>query len=121
MRLSTLGLIIAPLVSLATADYLIVHAFCTTVDCNYLDGRWYSAFGAHFVDARGGCRDPPENQVPGMTELCMDWPRGRGHFYFSGQAKRCLSLTSITNDPSCGPINQIRCDDYRFDEVTCTW
>ncbi|KAK4104267.1 hypothetical protein N658DRAFT_249104 [Parathielavia hyrcaniae] len=120
MRLPTLSLLLlSPLAHLAAADYLMVHAVCTATSCNYLDGRWHSAFGAHFVDPRGGCHDPP--YVPGMTELCMDWPYGRGHFYFTGQAKRCLRIQSVSVDPSCGPSSQIRCDDYRWDEVACTW
>jgi len=118
MRLPTLA-VLAPLVSFAAADKLVVNVECNTIRCSYLDGRWHSAFGKYFVDGKDGCHDPP--YVPGLNDLCLDWALGRGHFYFDGQRKRCLSHHGRYDQPDyvCPP--NTNCFRWTWDEVACTW
>jgi hypothetical protein len=119
MRLSILAAL-APLVSLAAADSMVVYVFCTTSSCNYMDGRWQSAFGEHFIDARGGCHDPPN--VPGMNNICIDWAHNRAHFFFDGQGKRCLQHQEWNADNGCAGYES-QCSSYTsiWREVACTW
>lgn len=117
MRLSTLfGL--AGLAASAAADSMVVYVFCTIGSCNYMDGRWTTAFGTYYVDSRDGCKDPPD--VPGLNNLCIDWSNMRGHFYFDNQAKRCLHMDTFEWDASCY-TDQTSCYTSRWSEVPCTW
>ena len=116
MRLSTLA-VLAPLAALAAADTMTVFVFCTIGSCNYMDGRWTTAFGTYYVDSRAGCHDPP--YVPGLRELCTDWSHARAHFYFDNQPKRCLALQEWNNDPSCSGDSS--CYVAVWNEVACTW
>ncbi|KAK4149870.1 hypothetical protein C8A00DRAFT_18496 [Chaetomidium leptoderma] len=115
MRLPTLA-VLAPLVTLAVADYMEVNTFCNSFACTSHSGRWHSGYGTYSIDANEGCRDPPD--VPGMYRICMDWKSGRGHFLFDRQAKRCLRKTED---------KPYRCDDPGWctrsvwSEVACAW
>ncbi|KAK4124568.1 hypothetical protein N657DRAFT_644806 [Parathielavia appendiculata] len=88
---------------------------CHPTSCDS-EGYWYTAFGSYRIDANEGCRDPPD--VPSMNTICMDWGNKRGHFYFDGQAKRCIRMTSDTPF-GCGP--GATCAFSNWDEVSCTW
>ncbi|KAL2258440.1 hypothetical protein VTK26DRAFT_8260 [Humicola hyalothermophila] len=117
MRLSTL-LSLIPLAGFAAADYMTVTTHCFPTSCNTVDGRWHSAYGTYFINASDGCHDP--QYVPDMTEICIDWARGRAHFYFRGQNKRCLRMDSYEWDESCYSP-QYSCYQSRWNEVPCTW
>ena len=87
------SIIFAGLATLSTTvigDKLVAVEGCDAdifVACGLYYAHWHSAFGVHSIDARDGCRDL---DVPGMNEFCIDWPRGRGHFRFDNQGKRCF-------------------------------
>jgi hypothetical protein len=116
MRLPTLA-VLAQLVSLSAADFLIVNVVCTTSSCSYLDGKWTTDYGTNYVNGADGCQDPP--YIPGMNTLCLDWKQARGHFFFDNQSKRCLHLDGYSQ-PSFCPPNQT-CYQYYWNEVACTW
>jgi hypothetical protein len=102
---------LAPLFTLAAADYMNVKTSCGPWTCSS-SGVWHSAYGAYPIDANEGCRDPPD--VPGMNSICMDWGSKRAHFFFDNQPKRCLVKGP---DTSCG-----NWDCYsQWSEVACTW
>ena len=82
-------------------------------------GIWHSGYGHYVIDAREGCRDPPD--VPAMDSICFDWTNMRAHFYFSGQPKRCLAHWHHYDAGNCGSVAGATCNIYKWKEVPCTW
>ncbi len=117
MRLSALA-VLAPLVTLAAADSMVVWTVCTTESCSNISGTWYTAYGHYYINGSDGCRDPPD--VPGMNNICIDWAHARAHFYFDNQPKRCLTLSTYGQDPSCSNSFST-CFEGVWNEVACTW
>ncbi|KAK4104513.1 hypothetical protein N658DRAFT_504132 [Parathielavia hyrcaniae] len=83
--------------------------------------HFHTDFGSYYYGrfSYGGCHS---TGVPGMTEFCIDWDRGRAHFKFGHQnSKRCLvknrAGTRFTDD-SC---DAIECWRDVWNEVPCTW
>ena len=118
MRLSALA-VLAPLVSLAAADSIEYTSYCVGGSCKG-EYKWCSAYGNYSVDASNGCRKP--DIVSGMSDLCLDWTLGRGHFFFDGQPtwKRCLKRGAITHSDYC-LYPKVSCESLKWDEVVCTW
>lgn len=111
MKFSILPLV--ALASTAAADSLRVQEVCF-FGCSRA-GTFITDYGRYSINAADGCRDPP---VPGMTRICLDWSKSRGHFKFSHQAnKRCLRVTK-TEYVSCGANT---CWNTVWSEVPCTW
>jgi hypothetical protein len=100
------------------ADKLIVSQYCFTLACTN-SGTWHTNYGTHyFIDADDGCRD---TDVPAMYQLCMDYSKGRGHFFFEGQGKRCLKETSNDWAHCSDDFQFATCTTIYYDEVPCTW
>lgn len=121
MKLSTVAVSLLGLASRAAADYMTVLGSCPFDDwypCDWTQGIWRSSYGNYYISGEGGCHDPA--YVPGMNQLCLDFWHNRGHFYFDGQGKRCLSLFSSLNIGSCKQDNWCYYIQ-RWEEVTCTW
>jgi hypothetical protein len=105
----------------AAADRMLTTTSCPNIGlgaCNS-QGEWISAYGNFFLDANEGCRDPPD--VPGMWSICMDWGNGRAHFFFDGQAKRCLKRTGADFDVGPCADTSRHCSRQWWEEVACTW
>jgi hypothetical protein len=103
------------------ADKLVAVEGCDVdlfIACGLYYAQWYTDFGVYDIDAHDGCRG---TSVPGMTEICVDWGRGRGHFKFSHQDfKRCFvrgGTTHFTGDGCWG----VECWRSEWNEAPCTW
>jgi hypothetical protein len=123
MRFNTIALSVLALATTGVAheDYMHVLTRCHPMNgaCSSI-GLWRTGFGWHPLSADDGCRDNQE--IPNL--LCMDWAAARGHFYFTGQNKRCLKRFSRVDIGACR--NDISRADYNCDislwiEVPCTW
>lgn len=93
MHFPSLTAILAGLITTVTADGMSVYSKCppgSGINCPERVGLWYTDFGLHRIDARGGCLYNDATGVPGIYELCIDWAGGRGHFLASNQPKRCI-------------------------------
>ena len=91
MQLSVASLATAALAfaTTAAADRMIIHQYCLTLICNN-PATFITGFGSYNVDASDGWRD---TDVPAMWSLYVDQGKGRAHFYFDGQPKRCMVET----------------------------
>ncbi|KAK1984176.1 hypothetical protein LZ30DRAFT_586804 [Colletotrichum cereale] len=105
---------VAALATTSTADRMTVFTECGPFDiCDNKNAMFYTDDGTYKVNANKGCRD---TGVPGMTEMCVDWDKFRGHFKFSHQAnKRCLLMRERATY-SCPAY---RCDRSEWEEVRC--
>ncbi|KAK3899491.1 hypothetical protein C8A05DRAFT_18079 [Staphylotrichum tortipilum] len=115
MRLPGPVALLVTLATLAAADYMVVETYCDVFNCTSQNSVWYTAFGSYPINANEGCRDPSD--VPGMNQLCMDWGRQRGHFFFDGQGRRCLRKTEDKENHCAGAV----CHRSIWSEVACTW
>jgi len=87
------------------------------VFCGLYRSWFHTDFGVYEVDAHDGCRG---TGVPGMTEFCVDWPRGRGHFKYSHQDfKRCFVRQS--EEYFTDGICPNECWRKWWGEVPCSW
>jgi hypothetical protein len=103
------------------ADKLVTVEGCDAdifVSCGLYYSDWHTDFGVYRIDGHSGCRKP---NVPGMTNLCVDWNAHRGHFQFSHQNfKRCFTQRSrirFTDDACWG----LECWRAEWLETACTW
>lgn len=110
ISVATLGL-----AATVAADSLTVRQVCYFSGCGG-QGTFQTTAGLYIVPGSDGCHRNPG--PPGMTELCIDFGRERGHFKFNHQSfKRCLRLVRF--EPyDCG-VNT--CWINYFDETPCTW
>ena len=122
MRLTTTS-ILAACASLVSADYMQI----TSYNCRRLGDTGCSHTGAFFtsssnyqINGNEGCRDWPG--IPGVRQLCIDWTQRRSHFYFEGQAKRCMYISRFEDDfcRNTGVPGK-ECYWTRWTEVSCTW
>ncbi|KAK5652240.1 hypothetical protein OQA88_10737 [Cercophora sp. LCS_1] len=124
MHLTTLLLPLATLATTVAADAMTVHRRWAYNSNAYdfsgaSEGIWHSAYGHQPINAAPGCRDNP---IPGMTSMCLDYDARRGHFYFSGQGKRCLRIFAYdASGMTCSFDNRWICGLVRFEEVECNW
>ncbi|GAB1318183.1 hypothetical protein MFIFM68171_08393 [Madurella fahalii] len=112
---------VAGLVSTVAADALSVYSRCPPgvgADCPERTGIWWTNFGNHITDARGGCKNPG---VPGINNLCIDWPGGRGHFDADNQPRRCIQQEGARAIPGGHCTKGDTCYMDSFKEVPCTW
>jgi len=131
MHFQTALATLAALVSLAGADRLLVDVETKAWDFDNLElsRAYWEAFDGikkarYSVDPRNGCQAPPH--LPAMRQLCLDWhpDRLRGHFYFHGQGKRCISYKNnkasefFPRHPC--PVGK-SCSTWEITEVPCTW
>ncbi|KAK4464432.1 hypothetical protein QBC42DRAFT_284416 [Cladorrhinum samala] len=117
LNVASLAISALALAARVSADRMIVFQYCFFTACSS-PGTWYTAHGSYDVDASEGCRNP---DVPGMTQLCVDWGKSRGHFYFLGQNKRCIRETSSDFQTCSDDFGFATCSDVYWDEVPCTW
>ena len=119
MRLPTvLALALAPLISLATADSMVIKSGCGLSGCgetavwrspNSAERSFYPLPGCH-----------PRDSIPDMTTLCLDMDLGRGHFYFDNGPRRCITkgetraVTACKSAQECGY-------ETTWEEGRCTW
>jgi hypothetical protein len=93
MHFQSLALVAAGLATGAVADTLTVYNQCLSNwggphYCSSWKSLWWNDFGQSFeFDAISGCRNP---NVPGVVEICMDWPQSRGSFRTTGGNRRCF-------------------------------
>lgn len=110
------SIILLTSVPVVTADYMWVSKYCY-IGCTYA-ATYYTNFGSYIIQAREGCQGG--TGVPGMVEMCMDWPRSRGHVRFSHQNfKRCLVVTHWDTDCDAGDVAY--CQNVKYEEVGCSW
>ncbi|PHH60633.1 hypothetical protein CDD81_1384 [Ophiocordyceps australis] len=80
--------------------------------------KFKTSYGSYNVPVDRGCTP---TDVPGMEEFCVDWANKRAHFRFSHQNhKRCL-IQKTPDRPNYSCFGGHKCNDWRFDEVPCTW
>ncbi|KAK4446156.1 hypothetical protein QBC34DRAFT_383577 [Podospora aff. communis PSN243] len=80
-------------------------------------GIWHTNTGAlHQVSIEGGCRT--NIGVPGVRELCMDFDKMRGHWWTTGNGKRCFRHSRGRMVGSC---MKGTCWIDRWVEVNCNW
>ncbi|KAK0665447.1 hypothetical protein QBC41DRAFT_306175 [Cercophora samala] len=125
MQLTTLTAILAGLITTVTADGMSVYSKCppgSGINCPERVGLWYTDYGLHKIDARGGCLYNDATGVPGIYELCIDWANGRGHFLASGQPKRCIKQRGARELGGGHCTAAMKpCFLDSFHEVGCTW
>ncbi|KAK4035146.1 hypothetical protein C8A01DRAFT_38418 [Parachaetomium inaequale] len=117
MRFEFVTALLAALATTSMADRMTVNTQCPCEWCGSCDSRdatFFTEHGSYGVNANTGCRG---TKVPGMTELCVDWERGRAHFYYRGQNKRCLLQKSKTVS-SCIADH---CHRTEWEEARCSW
>ncbi len=119
MRLPTLVPTLAALASFATitaADSFELTTWCGNGYCDSY-GWWTTCCGRYWVDnANDGCHYGSSYiGVPGMNTICMDWNNRRAHFYFDGQAKRCIAQNSELPNSALGGVRAL------WLEVLCNW
>lgn len=113
MRLS-IAVSLGALSAICAADSLEVYQRCRYTDhCEGL-GFFKTAYGETEVNGNNGCH---KTKVPYLEEFCIDVPRGRAHFRFQGQNKRCLFVVRTEEKPCSFP----RCITHFFEEITCSW
>ena len=119
MRLPTV-LALAPLISLATADSMVIESGCGPTGCA-TSATWRSPNSAnrHF-DPLPGCH--PRDRIPGMKTLCLDMDDGRGHFYFDNDPdlKRCITEGERRTIGPCKSAQDCG-SETTWEEVQCTW
>lgn len=101
----------------SAADSLVTTTACPSVGACDSRGVFTTKYGKYSIDANKSCRTPP---VPAMTRLCMDWGKGRAHFYFKNQGKRCMKKGPDRDVGPCGDSSK-KCSRQTWDEVSCTW
>ncbi|KAH6869712.1 hypothetical protein BKA70DRAFT_1131631 [Coprinopsis sp. MPI-PUGE-AT-0042] len=97
------------------ADRMTTYTGCPTGGACDSQGTFFTAFGQYNIDANDGCRGWPG--VPSMYNICIDWRLRRAHFFFEGQAKRCIQEFSST----AYNCNGGTCWRGEWEEVACTW
>ncbi|KAH7188053.1 uncharacterized protein B0J16DRAFT_370073 [Fusarium flagelliforme] len=114
MRFDTTALF-ALLATTCAADSMTVNTRCTATNCNKKDARFFTDAGSYAVSGEDGCRG---TGVPGMTDFCIDWSRGRGHFKYSHQSsKRCMLMRSEV----VYGCDWHQCRRSEWAEVPCNW
>lgn len=115
MKFSILSIL--TIASTVSADYMWTRSRCGDAgNCSNVQGTWNTDTKLWYLDhTQGGCyKFPP---VSGMTQLCIDWGRARGHFYFVDQPKRCIKKGE---DSDCSKdAEKFTCATWN--EVPCTW
>ncbi|KAF6743115.1 hypothetical protein DFP72DRAFT_828961 [Ephemerocybe angulata] len=112
--------VLTALTTSVMADSMSVGDDCAQDGQNIFLSDWNSAYGRYNVFPRAGCQDPSD--VPDLTELCMDWPNNRAHFFFVGQSKRCMVKGDVQGPFIPGPLCTASwCCVSAWNEVPCTW
>jgi len=105
------------LAATAAADSMFVDHVCLLTECS-AKGYFTTSFGTFEVNTKDGCRT---SGVPYMNEFCIDEKRGRMHFRFNQQNKRCMKVTS-SDWELCNPdFVWSSCSTDYYTEVPCTW
>ncbi|KAK4155025.1 hypothetical protein C8A00DRAFT_13922 [Chaetomidium leptoderma] len=117
MRLGYLTAVLAALATTGAADRMTVNTQCPCDWCGACDSRdatFFTDFGAYGVNANKGCR---KTNVPHMVEFCVDWDKGRAHFRYDKQDKRCLVMKSRVAT-SCSADH---CHRSEWEPIACSW
>jgi len=119
MKLSIPALAAAALslAATASADSMYVDHVCLVTSCS-AKGYFTTSFGTFEVNAKDGCRT---SGVPYMNEFCIDEKRGRMHFRFNQQNKRCMKVTSSDFEECNSGNSWATCSTDYYTEVPCTW
>lgn len=118
MQLSTLLLAGLVLATGSAADKMMTTTSCPMIGACNSQGEFITDFGRYYINANKDCRKP---DIPAMTRLCMDWKKGRAHFQYKNQKKRCLKRTGPDFDVGPCRDSSKKCSRQWWYEVPCTW
>jgi hypothetical protein len=119
MRLPTI-LALAPLISLATADSMLLTSGCGANGCD-MSAVWRSPNSAdRYFYPMPGCH--ARDSIPGMKELCLDMSQRRGHFYFdNSDVKRCIKAGESKTSGPCTSAEDCYSETTWEEVEECNW
>ncbi|KAK0644672.1 hypothetical protein B0T16DRAFT_392976 [Cercophora newfieldiana] len=95
-------------------DYMVAYSQCRQSGTCQMRGVRHKDQSSHIINnLLSGC-----HSNTGVPNICIDWPRRRGHFYFNGGGKRCITHQGESGAPC--EQNHI-CRMHNWVESLCAW